>query len=219
MEDFELVGPNGTDVNNEFLKQYRDALKNQYDASLSSLNQQYRNNQASIMSAANEKGMMYSNFPQRSKIQTETDYLNNASKLHSTYQTGLDKLRNNAVNAYNQIKAYEEAISDLNEKIASGGSGSSSSSSSGSGGSGDTITMNLGGNSDIDTSKFTSGDDSANKKNFWKDTIGYGDNIVGGLVGSAIGGMAGSLVSPVYGPLSGLLGQAAGSLWGSNWKK
>ena len=121
MEDFELVGPNGTDVNNEFLKQYRDALRNQYDASVSSLKQQNRNNQASIMSAANEKGMMYSNFPQRSKIQAETDYLKNMSKLHSTYQTGLDKLRSNAVNTYNQIKAYEEAIADLDEL--SGGTG------------------------------------------------------------------------------------------------
>lgn len=126
MEDFELVGPNGTDVNNEFLKQYRDALKNQYDASLSSLRQQHRNNQASIMSAANERGMMYSNFPQRSKIQAETDYLTNTSKLRSTYQTGLDKLRNNATNAYNQIKAYEEAIKDLEEKAAGGGSNSGS---------------------------------------------------------------------------------------------
>lgn len=227
MEDFELVGPNGTDVNNEFLKQYRDALKNQYDASLSSLKQQYRNNQASIMSAANEKGMMYSNFPQRSKIQAESDYLSNVGKLHSTYQTGLDKLRNNAVNAYNQIKAYEEAISDLNEKAAGGSSSSSSSSGSGSGGDGNTTTttdkdpikMNLGGNSNIDTSKFTSGESNSSNKNFLKDTIGYGDNIVGGLVGSAIGGMAGSLIAPVYGPLSGLLGQGIGSLWGSNWKK
>lgn len=126
MEDFELVGPNGTDVNNEFLKQYRDALRNQYDANVSSLRQQKRNSDASIMSAANESGMMYSNFPQRSKIQAESEYLSNLSNLHNTYQTGLDKLRSNAVNAYNQIKAYEEAIADLDEATSKNNSGSAS---------------------------------------------------------------------------------------------
>ena len=133
MEDFELIGPNGTDVNNEFLKAYRDSLKNQYDASISSLRQQRRNNDAAIMSAANERGMMYSNFPQRSKIQSETEYLNNLAKLNSTYQTGLNSLRNNAVNAYNQIKAYEEAISDL-QSSTSGGGGSGSGGNSGTNG-------------------------------------------------------------------------------------
>ena len=122
MEDFELVGPNGTDINNEFLKQYRDSLKNQFDANVSSLKQQKRNSDASIMSNANRAGLMYSNFPQRSKIQTEADYLTDYSKLRKTYQTGLDSLRNNAVDAYNKIKAYEEAISDLNAK-ASGTTG------------------------------------------------------------------------------------------------
>lgn len=122
MEDFELVGPNGTDINNEFLKQYRDSLKNQFDANVSSLKQQKRNSDASIMSNANRAGLMYSNFPQRSKIQTEADYLTDYSKLRKTYQTGLDSLRNNAVDTYNKIKAYEEAISDLNAK-ASGTTG------------------------------------------------------------------------------------------------
>lgn len=139
MEDFELIGPNGTDVNNEFLKAYRDSLKNQYDASISSLRQQRRNNDAAIMSAANERGMMYSNFPQRSKIQSETEYLNNLAKLNSTYQTGLNSLRNNAVNAYNQIKAYEEAISDL-QSSTSGGGGSGSGGTSGTGGTNGTDT-------------------------------------------------------------------------------
>lgn len=131
MEDFKLVGPNGTDVNEEFLKAYRDSLKNQYDASVSSLVQQKRNNDASIMSSANEAGMMYSNFPQRSKIQSEAQYLTNLSKLRSTYQTGLDKLRNNAVDVYNQIKSYEEAIADLNG--ARGGSGGGSGGGTGGG--------------------------------------------------------------------------------------
>lgn len=115
MEDFELVGPNGTDINNEFLKQYRDALRDQYYANVSSLKQEKRNADASIMSAANERGMMYSNFPQRAKIQNEANYLKNAADLHTTYQTGLDKLRSNAVGTYNQIKDLEDKIADLNE--------------------------------------------------------------------------------------------------------
>lgn len=151
MEDFELIAPNGTDINNEFLKAYRDSLKNQYDANISSLNQHRRNNDTSIMSAANERGMMYSNFPQRSKIQSETEYLNNLSKLNSTYQTGLNSLRNNAVNAYNQIKAYEEAISDL-QSSASGGGGSGTTGTTGTTGTngtnGTTTTDNKGSLSD-----------------------------------------------------------------------
>lgn len=115
MNDFELIAPNGTDINNEFLKQYRDALRSQYDANVSSLRQEKRNADAAIMSGANRAGLMYSNFPQRAKIQNETNYLKNMSNLHTTYQTGLDKLRGNAVDTYNKIKDLEDAIADLNE--------------------------------------------------------------------------------------------------------
>lgn len=227
MEDFELVGPNGTDVNNEFLKQYRDALKNQYDASLSSLKQQNRNNQASIMSAANERGMMYSNFPQRSKIQAETDYLSNASKLHSTYQTGLDKLRSNAVNAYNQIKSYEEAISDLNS--ASGGSGS------GSGGTGGTSTTTTTGQNpgnttegDYDIVDHVPGTNNGGTTSKKEDNpLGLGDNIGGGIIGTGIGARLGSGIGTLLLPgggiwapvLGGLAGGAYGAHVGSNWGK
>lgn len=216
MEDFELVGPNGTDVNNEFLKQYRDALKNQYDASLSSLRQQYRNNQASIMSAANERGMMYSNFPQRSKIQAETDYLTNASKLHSTYQTGLDKLRNNAVNAYNQIKAYEEAIKDLEEKAAGGSGSGSSSGTSGASGTNGNVTDNTTGNTgalDPSMAGYTPMNSGTKKSTqssngFWdvtKDAYGVGANQTwqdraGAAVGRALGGVVSSQM-PWLGPI------------------
>lgn len=115
MNDFELIAPNGTDINNEFLKQYRDALRSQYDANVSSLRQEKRNADAAIMSGANRAGLMYSNFPQRAKIQNEANYLKNMSNLHTTYQTGLDKLRGNAVDTYNKIKDLEDAIADLNE--------------------------------------------------------------------------------------------------------
>lgn len=226
MEDFELVGPNGTDVNNEFLKQYRDALKNQYDASLSSLKQQNRNNQASIMSAANERGMMYSNFPQRSKIQAETDYLSNASKLHSTYQTGLDKLRNNATNAYNQIKAYEEAISDLNS--ASGGSGSGG---AGGGSPSTTTTGKNPGNTtegDYDIVDHVPGTNNGGTTSKKEDNpLGLGDNVGGGIIGTGIGASLGTGIGTMLLPgggiwapiLGGLAGGAYGAHVGSNWGK
>ena len=217
MEDFELVGPNGTDVNNEFLKQYRDALKNQYDASLSSLRQQKRNNDASIMSAANERGMMYSNFPQRSKIQAETDYLTNASKLRSTYQTGLDKLRNNATNAYNQIKAYEEAIKDLEEKAVGGSSKSGG--TSGTSGDNSNVTDNTTGNTgalDPSMAGYTPMNSGTNKSTqsgngFWdvtRDAYGVGANQswqdrAGAAVGRALGGVVSSQM-PWLGPIGNM---------------
>lgn len=124
MDNFELIAPNGTDINNDFLRAYRDSLKEQYDSNLSTLLQNKRNNDTAIMSNANRQGLMYSNFPQRAKIRNEADYLSNVGKLRSTYQTGLDSLRNNAIDSYNRIKSYEEAIADLNEKIAKNSNGS-----------------------------------------------------------------------------------------------
>ena len=111
----ELKDLQGQDVN-QFIKNYRDALQAQYDASISSLNQQRKNDFAGIMAGANKSGMMYSNFPQRSKIQYDTQsFYPTAIKTRQTYQTALDKLRANAVNLYNQNKSIAEAIADLNE--------------------------------------------------------------------------------------------------------
>lgn len=99
---------------NDFLKNYRDALGRNYAANNMLLNRKRDNDFASIMSAANARGMMYSNFPERAKIQYESDtYLPAYSQNFQTYQTGLDKLRSNAVNYYNQIKNLEDAIADL----------------------------------------------------------------------------------------------------------
>lgn len=118
MDNFELVGPNGTDINNDFLKAYRDSLKAQYDANVAALNQNKRNNETAIMSGANRQGLMYSNFPQRAKIQNEANYLSNMANLNTTYQTGLDKLRGNALDTYNKIKDLEDQIKDLNDYAA-----------------------------------------------------------------------------------------------------
>ena len=232
MEDFDLVGPNGTDVNNDFLKAYRDSLKNQYDANVSSYKQQKRNADAQIMSAANKAGMMYSNFPQRSKIQTEADYLTGLSKLRSTYQTGLDKLRNNAVDAYNQIKAYEEAISDLS---GSGGGSGDSGGVTGGGNGGDGTTGTPGkadgnnpsntiqGNYDLVEHIPTSDNvnTSSNNNTFWQDVANAHsagrDQSVQRKAGAAAGRIAGSYIGSFFGPIGGLIGRGLGGKIGDEW--
>lgn len=98
-----------------FITAYRDSLERQRDLSLQNLNNQRRLDQGIIMSGANKAGMMYSNFPQRSKIQYDTQtYMPNQIKIQQGYQTGLQKLRENIINASNQLKSINEAIADLN---------------------------------------------------------------------------------------------------------
>ena len=115
MDGFDIKDLQGNNLN-DFVKNYRDALKNAYTANVSQIEQQKRNDEASIMAQANAKGMMYSNFPERSKMQYQSQtYLPKLQSAFTTYQTGLDKLRSNAVNTYNNIKSIEEAIRDLNK--------------------------------------------------------------------------------------------------------
>lgn len=100
----------------QFYQNYRDSLDKQVQAAQQNLDQQRRNDQQNIMSAANYGGMMYSNLPERSKIQYDTQtYMPNKVKLQQTYQTGLDKLRSNIVNYQNSIASIQKAIADLNE--------------------------------------------------------------------------------------------------------
>ena len=76
-----------------FINAYRQSLDRQKDLAMQNLDTQRRNDFQTIMSNANTAGMMYSNFPQRSKIQYDTQtYLPNQIKTQNTYQTGLQKL-------------------------------------------------------------------------------------------------------------------------------
>ena len=98
-----------------YIQAYRDSLQEQYDATKANIDQQRSNDFATIMAQANTKGMMFSNFPERSKIQYDTEtYTPALVNARQTYQTGLDKLRSTGVNLANQIKSIEEKISDLN---------------------------------------------------------------------------------------------------------
>lgn len=99
----------------DFYQNYRDSLDRQNQAAIASLDQQRRNDFATIMSGANKAGMLYSNFPTRDKIKYDTTaYQPNLVKLQQTYQTGLDKLRSNIVSYQNQIKSIQDAINELN---------------------------------------------------------------------------------------------------------
>lgn len=99
----------------DFYKNYRESLSRQYEVAKQNLDQQRKNAQASIMSGANKAGMMYSNFPERSKIQYDAGTYSPAyTKLYSTYQTGLDSLRKNISEYQNSISEIQNAINHLN---------------------------------------------------------------------------------------------------------
>ncbi len=98
-----------------YIQAYRDSLKEQYDAAVANIEQQRTNDFATLMAQANTKGMMYSNFPERSKYQYDTEtYTPGIINARSTYQTGLDKLRSTGASLANQIRSIEEKIADLN---------------------------------------------------------------------------------------------------------
>lgn len=105
----------GTDLNS-FVNNLRESLKGSYDAAQANIENQRKLDNAAIMSQANKAGTLFSNFPQRAKIQYQTGtYLPNLIKAQNTYQTGLNSLRNNTIDLVNQIKSVQEAIADLNE--------------------------------------------------------------------------------------------------------
>jgi hypothetical protein len=110
-----------------FITQYRDSLERERDLSFQNLDNTRRNDFGTIMGNANTSGMMYSNFPERTKIQYDTtNYMPNQTKIQNTYQTGLDKLRSNVVSLSNQLKDVNDAIADLNKTGSSGTSGTRS---------------------------------------------------------------------------------------------
>lgn len=99
----------------DFYQKYRESMSSQYENAKNLLEQQRKNAQQSIMSSSNKVGMLYSNFPQRSKIQYDANtYRPALTKLYNTYQTGLDTLRNNIVNYQNSISDIQDAIAHLN---------------------------------------------------------------------------------------------------------
>ena len=104
---------------NGFIDAYRESLDRQKDLAMQNLDQSRSNAFQNIMSNANTLGMMYSNFPERQKIQYDTGSYEPAKmKIQDTYQTGLDKLRSNTTNYINQLAEINEAIDELNKATA-----------------------------------------------------------------------------------------------------
>lgn len=104
-----------TNTIDEFYRNYRDTLRNTYDASIQALNQQRQNDYASIMSNANKAGMLYSSWGPRDKIKYDVQtYTPALIKAQQTYQSGLDTLRANALKAANNIRSLQDQINHLN---------------------------------------------------------------------------------------------------------
>lgn len=109
-----LQNVSGNDLNT-FIDNYRAAFSDQYTADKEALANQRKLDYTTIMSGANVRGMLHSNFPTREKLKYDVNtYEPNLTKLNQTYQTGLDTLYKNVANYYNQIKDYQEKIADLN---------------------------------------------------------------------------------------------------------
>ncbi len=98
-----------------YIQAYRDSLQEQYNTAFNNIENQRTQDFANIMSQANKAGMLYSNFPERSKVQYDTGtYYPAIVKARNTYQTGLDTIRNKGVELANQVRTLEEKIADLN---------------------------------------------------------------------------------------------------------
>lgn len=108
---------NNNEIQN-FIDAYRDSLSRQRDLGFQNLDNARRNAFQNIMSSANTAGMMYSNFPERTKIQYDTStYMPGRANIQSTYQTGLDTIRNNVTKTYNSIKDLQDAARAQNASV------------------------------------------------------------------------------------------------------
>lgn len=109
-----------------FANKYRDYLGNQRDMAIQNLDNARNNAFQNIMANANTAGMMYSNFPERSKYQYNTaTYLPARTKIEDTYNTGLDALKSNVVKMANSLAEYNDEIASLNKRSQSSSSSNS----------------------------------------------------------------------------------------------
>lgn len=101
-----------------YFQNLADAYRNQYATQRNLLDEQRRQQQTGIMSQANTAGMLYSNFPQRTQIQYDTNtYMPALAKLNTQYLTGLNDLRNKGTQLANSVLSTQEAINDINRDI------------------------------------------------------------------------------------------------------
>lgn len=116
-----------TDNLGDFMSNYRTALEDQRTADMNALENQRNLAYTGIMTGANRRGLLHSNFPTRDKLRYDVETYEPARvKIQQSYQTGLDTLYNNAAKYLNQIKKYREQTADINDyanSLTSGGSG------------------------------------------------------------------------------------------------
>lgn len=102
---------NPLQADNEFIQNYRKSLQESYDAGVKALENQRQLDHSAIVNQANKAGVLFSNIPQRMRTQYDTQtYMPNYTGLQSSYQSGLDTLRNNGINAANQVAYYKQMI-------------------------------------------------------------------------------------------------------------
>lgn len=100
-----------------FANKYRDYLEGQRNMAIQNLDNTRNNAFQNIMANSNTAGMMYSNFPERSKYQYNTaTYLPARTKIEDTYNTGLDALKSNVVKMANSLAEYNDEIASLNKR-------------------------------------------------------------------------------------------------------
>lgn len=127
MENYSPIDFNPLAQDNEFIQNLRTALTESYEAGMANLDNQRQLDQSAIMNKANKAGVMFSNIPQRMKIQYDTNtYMPTQVKLRNSYQTGLQSLRENAINMANQVNYYQQMIDHYNTMPTSNSSGTSS---------------------------------------------------------------------------------------------
>lgn len=124
MDNPDLFNP--LDANNEFIKNYRESLQQAYDTGLKQLENQRNLDRSAIVNKANKAGVLFSNIPQRMQIQYDTQtYMPTLTNLRNSYQTGLQALRENALNTINQTRYYQDMIDYYNTLPTSSSSTSS----------------------------------------------------------------------------------------------
>lgn len=117
---------NPLDSDNEFIKNYRESLKQAYDAGVAQLENQRNLDRGAIAGQAAKAGVLFSNIPQRMQTQYDTQtYMPALASLRSGYQTGLDAIRSNSLNALNQMRYYQEMINHYNTLPTSNSGGTS----------------------------------------------------------------------------------------------
>lgn len=115
MENYNPTDFNPLAADNEFVQNLRTALDESYQAGLANLENQRSQGHRQIMQSANKAGVLFSNIPQAMKIQYDTDtYMPAQVKLRNSYQTGLQALRENSLNAINQVAYYQQMIDHYN---------------------------------------------------------------------------------------------------------